>query len=296
MNGLDDIILNNYYININYIYSKINNITKNSIKKNHKKDPNIINHELIKDCICHLIKIKEYVYRGNRDAKLHMTLIDDFIFSIYANIYILSDIIKFNNIINSLSFNDIIKFDNPLLKKNTCIDNTFTIQNFLITTKNNDMNYITFFISFLQTVYPESLININKASTTLYDLWKYYIREHIIKNFNKSIYKSTTQESKTNILLFNIIHILTCRGIDNLIDFTDIDLTSKIKDNPFEYFNCFINRINIIKCINDTDYTEIIKYIKYLFKFSSISTTDIIEYCNNPRISLTQYHNICWFI
>jgi len=79
----DPIISNYYHININYV---IDLLTK-------KTEFNW--HEIVNDCVCHLKNINKIIIDGK---DIDRATINDYIFGIYANIYIVYDILRYKEI------------------------------------------------------------------------------------------------------------------------------------------------------------------------------------------------------
>jgi hypothetical protein len=275
-------INNYYYLNIKYVLDLLANSTI---------DCNI----LIKDSICHLKKIKDEIIQ-NTDPNLHMTLIDDFIFGIYANIYILNDIIKYHNLTTCDTITEIIKFDDKTFKyvdKNCNIilplnDTEHRDILFIINTTNSYKATLT---AFLKKTHNTIFKSYNFDSKNIFEIWRHYIKTCIIISFNTNIYINNT----TDFLSFEFIHIYDEAKLNRLIDFTAIT-NKKILRNPFSYFNCFFNRELITTSINNNDFNIIVNYIKYLFKFTHITYNQIVEFSNPRYITIPQHQGICWFI
>lgn len=301
----EDIIKNYYYINIEYVINILNEI----IKSKEIYDYNI----LIKNCVCNLKDINDKIDRNN------IYLVDEYIFGIFANIYITNDIIRFYN---KLSLDKKIKKDKSI----NCTGNKYdlTIDNNKIAKLlyNNFDSYNVFNI-FLKTLYDTTY---KEDGNFMIILLEKYIRNIIIPEFNKAIYK----DKSDNILYIESLHFSKKENIFQYIDFTHTYDEDIIK-SPFDHFNKFINYKNvlnnksktksktksksILRCLrtlsddsssSDSDFIikdcndfilnkDIINFIKYLILFS-ISTNTNIDKLDNKYISINQYGPICWFI
>ena len=93
----EEIISNYYHININYV---IELLTK-------KEGFNWL--EIVNNCVCHLKNINKII---NASKDIDRITINDFIFGIYANIYILYDIFRYKGIkFEKIDDDDDLNFD-----------------------------------------------------------------------------------------------------------------------------------------------------------------------------------------
>jgi hypothetical protein len=266
----EEIISNYYHININYV---IELLTK-------KEGFNWL--EIVNNCVCHLKNINKII---NASKDIDRITINDFIFGIYANIYILYDIfrykgIKFEKIDNddddddlNFDFNDI----QDIIDINKCEKKELNISS---ESKNKFLNngkYLNIIKDFLFKIYntDEDM----KNNKNIQSLWKYYINNIIQKKFNKQICINDEDEFKFY------------DHYDDIFSFISLDnYKKKIGLYPFDYFNCFIQSNQIIDFYsmfkNDS---PILIFIKYLLIYAN-------KIKNNKRITIKQYKEISWFV
>jgi hypothetical protein len=303
----EDYIKNYYHININYVYKVILTIIKDIDNFNYNK--------LIKKCICNLKEINNNIDRTN------LYLVDEYIFGIFANIYIIEDIYKFflKRYVDKNSSEYIKEYEQQYNIIN-CEKDKYKLKLNEINLFKDDI--LSILKLFLTTIYPNHLTQLeNKERITL--LWVYYIRNIIIKEFNNYIYIKS-EEIITSLDIENLHYV---EDPNKLIDFTNISNQNIIK-SPFDYFDNFINYnfINYNKiskekiratCLSlfsrsrsrniTTDiicdnlegtnniYNGIIYYLKYLLLYS-LNTDKHIENLDDKYITINQYGKICWFI
>jgi hypothetical protein len=290
-----DFIKNYYHININYFHKVILEINNEIDIFNYKK--------ITKQCICNLKDINNKIDRKN------IYLVDEYIFGIFANIYIINDIYKF--LLNKYSDKYLAEYKE---KKDTlnCNKDKYNLNL-------NDVNLfrgdiLSSLKLFLITIYPNYLEEIEKHDTRIAQLWKYYITDIIVKEFNKLIYISISERNINNLDIENLHYE---KNPKELIDFSNITNEDIIK-SPFDYFDDFIN-YNVVmnnkidkkkmkaSCLSVFKSkfqnigtpvvceNSIIYYIKYLLLYS-LNTDNHIESLDNKIITINQYGKICWFI
>ena len=192
---------NKYYIEKKLYFVNISKVI--NILKYINKSSNINKDKLIEICINDLNDIKEYIKTNdilNKDVEnSNYDIIDEFIFGIYANLYILNDLLKYNEIINTQKelpfddFDDIDDFDINILST-------------------NDKYKLQILINFFNAFIIEEDNKINIKDYTIKSLWEIYIKG-IVDNFNAYIYITKNDE-----------YILT---IDN----------HQFKDNNIDFIN-----------------------------------------------------------
>ena len=165
----EEIISNYYHININYV---IELLTK-------KEGFNWL--EIVNNCVCHLKNINKII---NASKDIDRITINDFIFGIYANIYILYDIFRYKGIkFEKIDDDDDLNFDfndiQDIIDINKCEKKELNISS---ESKNKFLNngkYLNIIKEFLFKIYnTDEDIKNNK---NIQSLWKYYINNIIQK-------------------------------------------------------------------------------------------------------------------
>ena len=284
----NNILLTNYYhINIPYIFDNI----KNFPRDNKEKQKEYI-HNLIYNFICNLKKLNDEIAKTKK-----IYYIDEYIFGIYSNLWILCDIIRYLKLEIPSSV-DIIpsECDKP-------------IYSLVIKYYKNDILTLSSYFKYIQKMllelYPSDKINsLFRLSPYLQLLWKNYILNIISKTFNQIIFNHLT-----NGINIELVHNYYTNYKDE-IEY-NIDVTSDTYKIPFDFFDEFINFESVFDFYNKDYYNlddisiekfkdnKIIQYIRYLIIYSYNLNKEKIEkrrLKSKKYITITQYQGICWFI
>lgn len=318
--------INYYYINIPHIIALSKSFNTN------REDKDIINK--FYNFIFNLKTINKNIskYLNNAD------ILDEYIFGIYANLWIFCDILDYNSISvpstptdKPRSYKDQtldmlssinperttskkpetirIKSERRTSKKpetrRTKSERTISMkpQNNKINILNSNENF-EYIKQMLSQLYRYKYPQIT-TFTDLKTLWTFYIREIIIRSFNKLIF---TNDTTNNIIIENYHYNKELH--DNFLRI-NTDRRTDIYQSPFENFDKSITYDNIFNfyqtCYNNFYYNndefiinalsnKIIQYIKSLIVYSiSRDDANIDEY-KQRFITIPQYHKICWFI
>ncbi len=270
----DPIISNYYHININYV---IDLLTK-------KTEFNW--HEIVNDCVCHLKNINKIIIDGK---DIDRATINDYIFGIYANIYIVYDILRYKEIEfkNEEDDEEKLKFDfndiADIIDINKCEKKELIIDDECKNRFLNNGKYFNIIKEFLNKIYnpdkdDDNDINKNK---NIQLLWKYYINNIIQTKFNEQI-------CINNATKFKFYH-----HYDNIFSFISPDkYKKKISIYPFDYFDCFIQNNHIIDFYSTfKSDNSILTFIKYLLIYANSNKIK-----NNKKITINEYKEISWFV
>jgi hypothetical protein len=264
-----------YFVNITKIIDIIKHIDNNNITKEY----------LLSIYITDLKEINQYI-KENIDldkkdiSKLDFEIIDEYIFAIFINLYIINDLYnyaiykkKLTESLTEISFSSFEEnmFNNDVIKKEY-----YDILIEYIGKSNDELK------DFIKTEYRD-----------LKDLWTIYIKK-IITQFNKSIYISNDSEYLTiDNHISNRDYIINFENIQEEINIHD-NFSNYISTESIDDFIDIINNkiFNIARILQN----NIIKYIKYIIKKTEINDDDIIKYTKNKPITIPQYHKNCWFL